>query len=160
MTDQSIWQTAPLPATVDHVLERYHQVHRQQGLELIPLAEKVTSVHPEKVSPDLVPLVQQMFSELETHMQKEERMLFPMIKNGMGRNASMPVRVMMMEHEEHEAMIAHLLAITDNLTPPADACNRFNRLYAGLREFVDDLNEHILFENNLLFPRALTEEIY
>ena len=90
-------------------------------------------------------------------MMKEERMLFPMIKNGMGRNAGMPIRVMMMEHEEHEAALAQLLATTDNFTAPADACSSWQQLYADLKTFADDLNDHIELENTILFPRALNE---
>ncbi|MDK4679646.1 hemerythrin domain-containing protein [Kingella negevensis] len=158
MTDQSVWQNAPLPATVDHVLERFHETHRRQFASIIPLAQKVSERHADKVSADLLPLVQHIEAELASHMMKEERMLFPMIKGGMGRNAGMPIRVMMMEHEDHSAVLQQLFDLTDNLTPPADACNSWQRLYAELREFADDLLAHIDFENNLLFPRALNEE--
>lgn len=156
MTD-SIWQTAPLSTTIDHVLQRFHETHRHQAESILPLAEKVSRVHVDKISADLLPLLQQMFAELESHMQKEERVLFPMIQNGMGSNAAMPVRMMMLEHDEHSAAIAQLLAITDNLTPPADACRSWNSLYAQLNEFVEDLQNHIKLENEILFPRALNE---
>ncbi|ULJ60605.1 hemerythrin domain-containing protein [Wielerella bovis] len=156
MTD-NIWQTAPLSTTIDHVLQRFHETHRQQAESILPLAEKVSRVHADKISADLLPLLQQMFAELESHMQKEERVLFPMIKNGMGSNAAMPVRMMMLEHDDHAAAIAQLLAITDNLTPPADACRSWNSLYAQLNEFVEDLQNHIKLENEILFPRALNE---
>lgn len=45
MTDFSVWETAPFGATVDHILQRYHNVHRSQFEELVPLAQKVAQVH-------------------------------------------------------------------------------------------------------------------
>ncbi len=159
MNEISIWQTAPLSSTVDHVLSRFHDTHRQQGTAILPLAERVNSMHAGEIAPDLLPLLQDLFAELNSHMQKEERMLFPMIKNGMGRNAGMPIRVMMMEHEDHTHAIEQLLALTNNLTPPETACNSWQQLYAQLREFVDDLQSHIVLENDILFPRALNEVV-
>ena len=38
MTDLSLWQTASLPNTVDHVLERYHATHRRQLADAAQLA--------------------------------------------------------------------------------------------------------------------------
>ena len=40
MTDFSVWETAPFGATVDHILQRYHNVHRAQFEELVPLAQR------------------------------------------------------------------------------------------------------------------------
>ena len=122
MTDLSLWQTASLPNTVDHVLERYHATHRRQLADAAQLAAKVAARH-ETFPSGLVDLIQAIEAELSSHMMKEERMLFPMIKNGMGRNAGMPIRVMMMEHEEHEAALAQLLETTNHFTAPADACS-------------------------------------
>lgn len=157
MTDQTVWQTAPLHATVDHVLSRFHDTHRAQIERILPLLDKVSSVHADTFPAELVLVVQHLGDELQMHMQKEERVLFPMIKQGMGRNAAMPVRVMMMEHDDHSATIEQVLSLTDNLTPPAQACGSWQRLYAELRELVDDLQQHIQLENHILFPRTLAE---
>lgn len=157
MTDLTLWQTAPLPTTIDHVLERYHDTHRRQLADIMPLAEKVTRVHADTFPAAVLPLLQHMAAELESHMQKEERVLFPLVKQGGGRNAAMPVRVMMMEHDDHQQALSQLFELTDHLTPPQHACSSWQRLYAGLREFTADLQDHIALENNILFPRALNE---
>ena len=159
MTDLTLWQSAALPATVDHVIERYHNGHRRQLADAIALAEKVAARHAETFPAEIVPLLQEIEAELSGHMQKEERMLFPMIKNGMGRTAGMPIRVMMIEHEEHEAALARLKEAAHNFTPPAEACQNWQRLYADLKEFAEDLDDHIRLENTILFPRALNEAV-
>lgn len=65
--------------------------------------------------------------------------------------------MMMMEHDDHTAAIEHLHQLTGNLETPAHACGSWQRLYAELREFVQDLRDHIDLENNIVFPRALNE---
>lgn len=157
MTDLTVWQTAPLSAVIDHVIDRYHQIHRHQLANIMPLAEKVARVHNDSFPAGILPLLQQMAVELESHMQKEERVLFPLVKQGSGRNAAMPVRVMMMEHDDHQNALSELNALTDNLTAPPHACGSWQRLYQELREFTADLQNHIMLENTIVFPRALNE---
>ena len=88
---------------------------------------------------------------------KEEQILFPMIKMGNYAMARMPIQVMEHEHAEHGEHLEVLKALTNNLTPPADACNTWRALYSGIKEFMDDLMMHIHSENNILFPRVIEE---
>ncbi|MDO5639397.1 MAG: hemerythrin domain-containing protein [Neisseria sp.] len=156
MTDFTVWQQAPFDATIDHIQQRYHDVHRQQLAELIPLAEKVSVVHAGSFPVEVLPLLQGIQAELLNHMMKEERVLFPMINQGAGSGAAMPIQMMMHEHTEHEAAIARLLELTGNLQAPAGACQSWQRLYAQAQEFVDDLHDHIALENDVFFPRVLS----
>ncbi|MCF6307824.1 MAG: hemerythrin domain-containing protein, partial [Flavobacteriaceae bacterium] len=48
--------------------------------------------------------------------------------------------------------------LSDNYTPPAEACNTFRALYASLQEFEEDLHQHIHLENNILHPKAIALE--
>ncbi len=71
--------------------------------------------------------------------------------------AQMPIRMMEMEHAEHGEHLDVLKSLTNNMTPPADACNTWRALYSGIQEFADDLMMHIHRENNILFPRVIAE---
>ncbi|HGO8127525.1 TPA: iron-sulfur cluster repair protein DnrN [Neisseria meningitidis] len=155
MTDFSVWETAPFGATVDHILQRYHNVHRAQFEELVPLAQKVAQVHADTFPAEIAGLFAYMQNELLMHMMKEERMLFPMINQGIGRGAAMPISVMMHEHEEHDRAIARLKELTDDFQVPEGACGSWTRLYALAKEMVEDLNDHIHLENDILFARVL-----
>ncbi|ADY99811.1 TPA: iron-sulfur cluster repair protein DnrN [Neisseria meningitidis] len=155
MTDFSVWETAPFGATVDHILQRYHNVHRAQFEELVPLAQKVAQVHADTFPAEIAGLLAYMQNELLMHMMKEERMLFPMINQGIGRGAAMPISVMMHEHEEHDRAIARLKELTDDFQVPEGACGSWTRLYALAKEMVEDLNDHIHLENDILFARVL-----
>ena len=92
-----------------------------------------------------------MEHELETHMQKEEEMLFPMLARGMSGVAAHPVTLIRHEHEEQSEAIRKLERLTGNLTPPPDACNTWQALYTSLGQFRRDLMDHIHLENNVLF---------
>ena len=155
MTDFTVWETAPFNSTIDHILQRYHNVHRAQFEELVPLAQKVTQVHADTFPAEVPDLLAYMQNELLMHMMKEERMLFPMINQGVGRGAAMPISVMMHEHEEHDRAIARLKELTDNFQAPEGACGSWTRLYALAKEMVEDLNDHIHLENDILFARVL-----
>lgn len=155
MIDHELWQNASDSDIIDHILPRYHDTHRRQLDELVPLAEKVAGVHAGKFPAEMVPLLHTIQGELLSHMMKEERILFPMLKQGAGRAAAMPVRMMMHEHTEHEAALERLLEVTGNLQAPADACRSWQHLYSLAQELVDDLRDHIDLEDNILFARVL-----
>lgn len=143
------------PELIEHILTRYHDVHRQQLPELIRLAQRVERVHgghpacPAGLSAHL----SQMQQELEEHMAKEEQILFPMIARGMTGMASAPVMVMRQDHDDHGDALDTVLALTSELTLPDGACNTWRALYAGLETLRQDLMEHIHLENNVLFHR-------
>ena len=155
MIDHELWQNASDSDIIDHILPRYHDTHRRQLEELVPLAEKVAGVHAGKFPAEVVSLLHTIQNELLSHMMKEERILFPMLKQGAGRAAAMPVRMMMHEHTEHEAALERLLEVTGNLQAPADACRSWQRLYSLAQELVNDLRDHIDLEDNILFARVL-----
>jgi regulator of cell morphogenesis and NO signaling len=149
------WDNATPTELVDHLLTRYHAVHREQLPELIRLARKVEQVHGER--PDcpvgLADHLTEMAQELESHMRKEEDVLFPMIVRGHGAMAKAPISVMRMEHDDHGVALRRLEALTDGITPPRAACTTWRSLYAGLQVFRQDLMAHIHTENNILFER-------
>lgn len=155
MIDHELWQSASDSDIIDHILPRYHDTHRRQLEELVPLAEKVAGVHAGKFPAEVVSLLHTIQNELLSHMMKEERILFPMLKQGAGRAAAMPVRMMMHEHTEHEAALERLLEVTGNLQAPADACRSWQHLYSLAQELVNDLRDHIDLEDNILFARVL-----
>jgi regulator of cell morphogenesis and NO signaling len=99
-------------------------------------------------------LLENIAEAIEEHMQKEERILFPMIRAGMGRAAVGPITVMRLEHVEHGERLRQLEDLTHDHTPPDDACTTWRALYAGTCKLVDDVMQHIHLENNVLFPQV------
>ncbi|MFY0642621.1 MAG: iron-sulfur cluster repair protein YtfE [Bermanella sp.] len=156
LTEQaSTWNEAENDALIEHILTRFHDVHREQLPELIRLSQRVERVH--GGNPDcpvgLSAHLESMLEELEVHMQKEETILFPMILRGMGEMAVAPVSMMRHEHEGHGDVLAGVHQLTNDITLPEGACNTWRALYTGLAALSNDLMEHIHLENNVLFNR-------
>jgi regulator of cell morphogenesis and NO signaling len=96
-------------------------------------------------------------ADLESHMQKEETVLFPLIEEGSGYMADGSISVMEVEHDDAGRMLESLRKLTNDYVPPDDACNTWRGLWAGLADLERSLHEHIHLENNILHRRALEE---
>ena len=70
-----------------------------------------------------------------------------------------PIAMMTEEHDAAASLIAEIRRLSKNFTTPEDACPTFHAFYDGLREFEQDLHQHIHLENNILFPRAIALEV-
>jgi len=142
-------------ALIDHILERYHAVHREQLPELIRMARRVEAVHRDhpEVPAGLADHLESMQDELLDHMAKEEQILFPMLRAGGSPMVRHPIMAMRHEHTSHGEQLDRLMALSSDATPPPAACNTWRALYSGIAQLQNDLISHIHLENNLLFPR-------
>jgi regulator of cell morphogenesis and NO signaling len=170
-------ESDPRKATLSDLIQRVVDVHhaftRSELDRLLPLAAKVLNRHGEK-HPELAELAQQvaqLAEEMEPHMMREERVLFPYIaglevaraKGGitprpMFGTVANPIRAMMMEHDAAGALLERMRALTNGFHPPEGACTSYRALYQGLDALERDLVHHVHLENNILFPRALELE--
>jgi regulator of cell morphogenesis and NO signaling len=168
------WTTEPLAALIDHIVTRYHAGLREELPRLLALAEKVANVHGANHT-DTLPGLRDTFralkDELDSHMKKEEHVLFPYVREletvarGLRPSFSIPlglasgaVGVMEREHAIAGLALKTMHRLTGGFRPPDDACGSFGALYAGLEIFEADLHAHIHLENNILFPRAMEME--
>lgn len=150
----------------DYIFNVHHQYIRENGPILEQLAEKVThrhgGQHPELN--DMLVVVQNLMAELYSHIQKEEQILFPLIKQleQQGAKPQMgvdgPIARMEAEHEGAGDELRTLRKLTRDYTLPMGACNSYTYLFQKLEEFESDLFQHIHLENNILFPKAIEME--
>lgn len=147
------------PALIAHILSRYHDTHRAELAWLIPLAQRVETVHGDQDSAPLglTDALIALNSELDSHMQKEEQVLFPMMQQGGHPMIGHPIAVMRHEHDDATTLLQRIEQTTHNLALPDGACGSWTALYTGLRKFCDDLVTHIHLENTVLFPRFDTQ---
>jgi regulator of cell morphogenesis and NO signaling len=162
------WQDAPLDQLVEHIETTHHVFTRSELARVAPLMEKVLNVHGDR-HPELdriADLFGALAADLMPHLEKEEQILFPFIRGlvagdeGPGHCGSVqnPIRVMMNEHEAAGDVLHDLRELTQDYTPPEDACGSFRSLYMGLAALEADLHQHIYLENHILFPRAIELE--
>lgn len=158
--DDQHWQSVPPEQLISHILARFHQKHREQLPELIRLARRVEQVHgTQPACPNgLAEHLEDMQQELESHMLKEEQILFPMLRRGEQQLARGPISVMRFEHEQHEQGLTTLYKLTQNLTLPTGACRTWQTLYEQASLFCADLEEHIRLENDILFTGTNNEQ--
>ena len=116
-------------------------------------------------------LFRELGADLETHMTKEERVLFPYVirmeaatkqhiplfRPPFGTVAN-PVRMMMLEHDRAGELLKEIRALSSDFVPPGDGCISYQTLYTALAALEKDLHQHIHLENNILFPRAVEME--
>lgn len=173
-TEASIdYKSWPLDLLTEYVEKIHHVYVEEKTPVLVAFLDKLCKVHGER-HPELYEinnLFNQTAQELSAHLKKEEHILFPFIKEmaNSKRNGtkidyppfgSVENPVHMMEHE-HTAVgdrFAKIAELTNNYTPPADACNTYKVTYAMLQDFENDLHTHIHIENNILFPKSIQLE--
>lgn len=149
-------ELAPAGITA-YIIRRYHEDLRVRMPELCLLAEKVEKAHAgaKELPPGLALLLNEMMNDLFSHMDKEEQVLFPLIERGQLNFVKAPINRMEFEHEQHGENLQRLRTLTNNFTPPENACVTWKALYQGLSALEGELMDHINLENNVLFPRAL-----
>ena len=163
------WATMAPAELVDH-LESTHHAYLHAALpRLDELAAKVAGVHGERHGElsDVAATVVELRADLEPHLAKEERILFPMIRELVSSDATPqfhcgslrnPILVMLREHDRAGELLADLRRLTDAFTVPDDGCASYRALYDGLAELEADTHLHVHIENNLLFPAVLAIE--
>jgi regulator of cell morphogenesis and NO signaling len=157
------WTTMSAAELVDHLEATHHHYLWEELPRLSALMDKVRSVHGVR-HPELDAIstcLAELRADLEPHLVKEERVLFPMIRElaesstapsfhcGSLRN---PISVMLREHESVGELLARLRRLTADYTPPADGCASYTALFRGLGELEADTHLHVHKENNVLFP--------
>lgn len=155
-------------------IENTHHTYVRESIPIISqYASKVAKVHGRhyKEVVKINELFHEKANELLAHMQKEEQILFPFIgqlvdikkgkttfnKPSFGSVIN-PINMMEHEHESAGDIFKEIAKLTNNYTPPVEACNTFKALYAKLEEFEQDLHKHIHLENNILHPKAIKLE--
>lgn len=154
------WDNRSQAELADHIETHYHAALRRDLPPLIEAARKVERVHAQKpaVPAGLADVLSSFFTEMQQHMMKEEKVLFPMIRRGArGEAVYMPVRVMEGEHDSHREQLLKIRELTGDLRIPAHACATWTALYHGLEHLEAELMQHIHLENNVLFSRATRE---
>ncbi len=164
--DEPDWNKASLKELTEHIVKTYHQPLREDLPRVQELAKKVARVHGEN-HPEMLTVLeifQRFKAELELHMQKEEMILFPAINGmesgsgsqfGCGGGIENPISVMTHEHDAAGEMMTSMRNLTNDYTPPANACNSFRGLLSSLAEIELQMHKHVHKENSILFPRAI-----
>jgi regulator of cell morphogenesis and NO signaling len=167
------WTQSSLEKLSGHIIATHHAYVKRELPRLAELALKVVARHG-ATKPEL-PVIQSSLArldeELSQHLLKEEVILFPYIvklersiadgsekPHGCFGSVASPIAMMTQEHDAAGELLAEMRRLSHNFVPPADACPTYHAFYDGLKDFEQDLHQHIHLENNILFPRAIDLE--
>ncbi len=159
-----------LPALITHIVNRHHEYLKLELPRLRARLDRMASRHGERDGALLTRLHRvycDLQEDLELHLQKEERILFPTIELyaaaaeagqplprtpfGTVRN---PIGMMEREHDGATRLLEQMRQITRDYVPADYACANFRAVFRSLEELEADLREHIRLENGFLHPRA------
>lgn len=164
---------ASLEEMVDYMLRVHHQYIKEQSPLILEKLQRLNQVHGES-HPELAE-IQSLFvqgaADLMQHLHKEEMILFPYMiglsrkqQDGLdlspphfGRVAN-PINMMLHEHDAELARFEKISQLTNQYTPPQDACNTYKLTYDLLAKFEQDLHRHIDLENKVVFPKSIELE--
>jgi regulator of cell morphogenesis and NO signaling len=161
------WSKATITELADHIEQTHHAYLKIELPRLHSLVTKVAIRHGE-LRPQLVELARvyaRFQEELQSHMHKEEAVLFPICRKleaGRGPQScgsvTNPIAVMIREHDDAGDALKQMRELTDDYTPPPDACNTYRALFDSLRQLELDMHRHVHKENSILFPKAAERE--
>ncbi len=158
---QRDWSTASLTELADHIQNTHHAYLKNELPRLGRLVHRTYTVHGlhYRWLLELKTTLDRFAAEMDAHMFKEEHILFPLIcaldTGAKGAAVSQPIEIMEQEHERAGADLKHMSQLSNNYTPPDEACTTFRALLDGLRELEMDTHIHVHKENGILFPKAI-----
>lgn len=154
---------------IDYIINIHHSFVRTKTKEIAAYAAKVARVHGDR-HPENIEIFKSFISlsnELMEHLEAEEATVFPLIKKIVEMQVnSEPVlkmekeklkgqlSLMIGDHEGAGQLMADIRELSNDFTPPADACRTYQILYQNLAGFEEDLHKHVHLENNILFRKA------
>jgi regulator of cell morphogenesis and NO signaling len=153
-----------LSELVRHIVSLHHRYLREA---LPTLSHQLARLEASEASrhPELVPtrdVFRQFAVEMQQHMEKEEKLLFPLIStledDGIGVSAQglkQIIETMEHEHENSARDLATMRTLTRGFEVPPHACDTYRSVMQGLADLEEDTHLHVLAENEILFPKAI-----
>ncbi|MGV3706609.1 MAG: iron-sulfur cluster repair di-iron protein [Arcticibacter sp.] len=172
-TPSQNYQGWELDFMCDYIVSTHHKYVKDTIPFLLEMSAKVARVHGD-AHPEVIVAAEAfagVAADLSLHLQKEEQILFPYIKQlvaarrantalpaaAFGQVAN-PIQVMEAEHEHAGEDLSEIRAVTNDFAVPEDACTSYRILFKMFQEFETDLHQHVHLENNILFPKAIELE--
>jgi regulator of cell morphogenesis and NO signaling len=162
--DVTVWTDSDSHTIIEHVITNYHRVSEEELALLSPYVTKVSRVHGES-HPELLRVYELFYEfkkELIEHMEKEEAVVFPLIKqiaDGTVTNREEAIQQIIELEKEHDhagEILREIRAVTSDFALPLDACGTYRLVYARLEALESLTFMHVHLENNILFPRYLS----
>lgn len=163
----------PTDLLIDYALKIHHRGIREEGPETLARLNALAAKYNELI--EVAHQFGESLNDLDEHLMKEENILFPFIYEIMEASqehrtqqgfhcgsVQNPIAVMMSDHEGETARHEHIAYLTHQYTAPEGVESEYQAVLDRLKDFKEALEEHILIEDKIIFPRQLPQkrEIY
>lgn len=142
---------------VAYIVGRYHDPLRAALPTVRGLAEKAARVHGarEPHFRELFAQICRLSEELLTHLDMEERRLFPSLTgdSATAHERSQLLHEMERDHLDVAGQLESLRSLTHGYCPSEGACATVHALFEALAELESELLRHVHLENHVLLPR-------
>ena len=158
----------------DYIVNVHHQYLKTTLPSIVTCINLFLEGHRNKYPglQQLHPLLKKMHDSFIAHMQQEEDIFFPYIKqlshawqhsepyaSLLVKTLRKPLYQLSQQEQELKGCLMQVRDITENYVPPANACLTHRVSFARLKELDNDLAQHFHLENDILFPKAIQIEI-
>lgn len=142
-------EQASIPEMIDYIIETYHKPE----LELMAQIEQ--DFGESRSSGDIYSLFERLKQALEEHFEKEEKEIFPLMKDPGGFTRENLIKVLDLEneHSQAEKQVIDLQQRTNYFAVPDGADESVRKAYRKMEELTSSLLSHVDYENNTLFPK-------
>lgn len=159
---------------VDFLIDFISHVHHNYTYEVLPsltiglqafaVGHRKKYPHLEEVSE----LLNRLSDLLIVHNKHEDEIIFPYIKqinramerkeaygNLFVRTLRKPLEGIDREHLQMQEILESIRSMTNHFVIPEKACTSFQVYHHRMKEFYDNLIQHMYLEHDILFPRAI-----
>jgi regulator of cell morphogenesis and NO signaling len=161
------WRSTSIDQLCEHIVAVHHDRLRRELPQIGELLDSMMRVHA-PAHPELrvlPPAFAPLCDRLRTHIEVQERMLFPALRalddaslgaGGPERIRVTDARLAAHERDDHELgeLLARIRDLTDDYSTEQALCRTHQRLLDSLRALERDTQQHIHEESNILFPRV------
>ena len=174
LSNKLLFNEWPIEFLVDYIIHVHHSYLRQTLPQLMENFESFVASHKDKYPylPEVNDVFHNLATELLEHIDEEEKLIFPYIKqvsytfNRKEVYGKLFVRTLRkplgptvdVEHERIAGLMIKLRKLTHNYTAPSDECITHKLIYQQMKELDADLVQHKHLENNILIPKAIDLE--
>lgn len=152
------WDEVSLSFVIDYIKENYHPFLDEELPALESFVSRINHVHGYE-SPhlqELSTLYHEFLSEAEATIIQAASELYPKIELSdeiEHTNVGEEINLLRTHHENMIDLFKKMREITDDFTPPFDACGSYRITYARLIDLEKVMMDYIHIENNILFAR-------
>lgn len=146
---------------IQYIKQEYHTYTRSLLEDATSYEERARAVHAPQY-PELNQIqwyFESLKEKMSFHLKFQEEKFFPSVKSfltssnvtdGKVRSMEKQIYLVQKDQEELEYFLEKIAELSDNFTPPADACTTLRLFYSTLSELNEDLKSHHFVESEYL----------